>query len=541
MDKPPVKSKATNDSEFRPAPAATKDQLAATEPEDASKKPAQSLEETELESAPKPGKEKLAETAAGPTPASPARAEGQSQKTSTLGEFRLLKKLGAGGMGTVYKARQDALDRDVAIKVMFKHLAENERFIERFYREARLQAKLDHPHIVRCYSVGQDKGYHYLAMEFVDGGSVQGYLSKHKKFSIGDALHVILACSYALQHAHEQSMIHRDIKPDNLLITSKGVVKLADLGLAKALDEDLALTQSGMGAGTPYYMSPEQTRNAKHVDARSDIYSMGVMLYAMVAGEMPFRGETTVELLQAKEKGKFEPARKRNPDVPEKLDLIIDKMVAKNPDHRYQNCTDLIHDLESFGLANAAPSFIGGGVPSGVRAMPSAIPSQLAVKSGLASRHATTEEEEVHGPDPNWWHVKYTNKEGKQQSRKLTTAQVQDLIKSKVLDNRADASHDGKTGFRSLATYAEFEPLLRTKTMQARADRKLAKFHNVYEHILEEEQKYKKRRWWRHLTQTVGGWVTLLFFLAVLAGIGYLLYWLAATYGHLLLEKLGLR
>ena len=228
-------------------------------------------------------------------------APGQSDDAEMIGEFRVVKKLGQGGMGAVYKARHEALDRDVALKVLAPNLAANKSFVDRFLREARIQAKLDHPHIVKCYHIGEHKGLPYLALEYIDGGSVQACVEKLGKLSVGDAVHITLACAYALQHAHEQNMIHRDIKPDNLLISKKGVVKLADLGLAKATDENLSLTQSGTGAGTPYYMSPEQTRNAKHCDGRTDVYSMGVMLYVLLTGKMPFQGTTTVELLQSKE------------------------------------------------------------------------------------------------------------------------------------------------------------------------------------------------------------------------------------------------
>src|SRR5262249_21613680 len=161
-------------------------------------------------------------------------------------------------------------------------------------------------------------------------------LRRQGKLAVGDALHLVLATAAALQHAHEQNLIHRDVKPDNILLTRKGVVKVADLGLAKARSEDLDLTRTGTGAGTPYYMAPEQARNAKYVDGRSDIYALGCMLYCFLVGKLPFEGDTALALIQAKEVGKFPPVRKSVPEVPERLDLIIDKMLAKNPQHRYQ-------------------------------------------------------------------------------------------------------------------------------------------------------------------------------------------------------------
>src|SRR2546430_1070869 len=163
----------------------------------------------------------------------PATGAAPAPKTVVLGDYRLVKKLGQGGMGTVYKAHQISLDREVAVKVMSKELAGKPGFVDRFRREARLMAKLDHPHILRVYDVGEALSYQYLAMEYVDGGTVDSWLRKHGKFSIADALHITITAAEALQQAHELNLIHRDIKPENLLLTKKGVIKLADLGLAK--------------------------------------------------------------------------------------------------------------------------------------------------------------------------------------------------------------------------------------------------------------------------------------------------------------------
>jgi serine/threonine-protein kinase len=294
-----------------------------------------------------------------PTPppaASPSRPP--VRKVTQLGDFRLLKELGKGGMGTVYKARQVSRPRLVALKVLFGHLAARPAFVQRFQREARLLARLDHPHIMRCYEVGEDKSWHYLAVELLEGGSLGSWLKRQGRFSVGDAFHVVLACARGLQYAHGQSLVHRDIKPDNILLTPRGVVKVADLGLAKATDDDLSLTQTGTAAGTPLYMAPEQARNAKYVDGRCDIYALGCMLYALLTGQPPFQGKGVVALLQAKEKGLFPPARQLNPEVPERVDVILVKMLARNPEQRYQSCVELIEDLELQGLAHPRLSFL---------------------------------------------------------------------------------------------------------------------------------------------------------------------------------------
>ena len=157
-------------------------------------------------------------------------------------------------------------------------------------REARVMQKLDHPHVLACIDVGNQKAYHYLAMDYLEGGSVEDWLKKMTRFQLGDALHIILKTAEGLRHAHENSMIHRDIKPDNILLTKDGIVKIADLGLAKETDDNQSLTKTGTGAGTPIYMAPEQARDVKHVDARTDIYALGVMLYVFLTGRPPFNG-----------------------------------------------------------------------------------------------------------------------------------------------------------------------------------------------------------------------------------------------------------
>ena len=184
-------------------------------------------------------------------------------------------------------------------------------------------------------------------------------------------------------------MVHRDVKPDNILLTRKGKVKLADMGLAKIRDDDVSLTNTGQGAGTPIYMPPEQARDAKHVDGRSDIYSLGIMLYCFLAGQPPFDGSTIVEITMCKEKGKFKPVRMLNVEVPDRLDLMIHKMIASKPQHRYQTCTELIADLEGAGPGQRRIQF-----PPGPRAVQQDPSGQVSVpkrqKTMLARSTMTT-------------------------------------------------------------------------------------------------------------------------------------------------------
>ena len=250
-----------------------------------------------------------------------------------LGDFELKKRLGKGGMGEVFLARQISLDRMVALKTLSKELAKKGDFVARFEREARSMAKIDHPNVVKIYAVDSFKGIHFAAIEYIDGKSVQNWLDHLGRLSIADAVYIAIVSAEALKHAHSQNMVHRDIKPDNILITQKGVVKVADFGLAKAMDEDVSMTQSGTGLGTPLYMAPEQARNAKHVDERVDIYALGATLYHLLTGKLPFMASTALELILAKEKGTYPTARSLRSEIPERLDLIIDKMMAKDANH----------------------------------------------------------------------------------------------------------------------------------------------------------------------------------------------------------------
>jgi serine/threonine-protein kinase len=436
----------------------------------------------------------------------PAELEdGTSKKIPMLGDFKLIKKLGSGGMGKVYKGHQISLDRDAAIKVMAKHLARNPAFVERFYREARLMARLDHPNIIRSYGVGEDHGYHYLAMEYVNGGSLQDLLKREGKLSVGDATHVILACARALEHAHAINVIHRDIKPANILLTRKGVVKVADLGLAKAVEEDVTLTRSGIGAGTPHYMAPEQASNAKNADARSDIYALGCMFYCLLTGRPPFTGETTLELLKAKEAAEIPPVRRLNHDVPERLDLMIGKMAARKPERRYQSCTELIRDLEGLGVANPVLSCIDEATRLEVR--PRAATPPPATKPAVES------------PTAEVWFVTILDNQRKPTVKRLTTDQVKLLIKEKRLN--ADSPTCRKQGEqpRPLVSFREFEPLLRAHLAKEAIDRKAdGSMKKLYQEMAAKERFKRRWGWLLRLWKSTSGVLVMTFWIAVLLG-----------------------
>jgi serine/threonine protein kinase len=280
------------------------------------------------------------------------------QKTVTLGDFRILRKMGCGSTGAIYLARQESLGRQVALKVLARRMARRMDLLARFYREAGLLCRLDHPGIVRGYGVGEEEGFHYFALEYVDGLNADTLRQQYGgTFALGDALHLALRCAEALAYAHQHEVVHRDIKPKNILVSRPGDVKLTDLGLAKPTDEQQHLTASGVGMGTPAYVAPEQGRNAKHADHRSDIYALGCVLYEFLTGQPPFGGPDVIELLHAKERGEFPAPSRLNRGVPTCCDHVLARMLARDPANRYQGYPELIRDLEGMGLAEPRLSF----------------------------------------------------------------------------------------------------------------------------------------------------------------------------------------
>ncbi len=461
------------------------------------------------------------------------------KKATQLGDFKLVKKLGQGGMGEVFLAHQVSLDRQVALKVMNKQFSKQENFVKRFKREAQTMAKLNHPNIVQGYAVGEEQGLLYLAMELVkghdQGRSLQDWMNNQQKLEIGDAIHVTLIIADALKYANEMSLIHRDIKPDNMLITEKGVVKLSDMGLAKATDEDMSMTQSGAGLGTPYYMPPEQANNAKYVDHRSDIYALGCTLYYFLTGELPFKGTSAMELIMAKTKGTFARARSLNKEIPEKLDLILDKMIAKDPKSRYQTYDELIRDLQSLGRANPVLSFISStGVVAA--AAPASVMGGSTVNAGLnatvakslngsgattnAGPGATVSSSKINVQDNEQWYVLQTQPNGPPKKAKFTTGQIKQLLKSGALDGKMKACLTNSNDYRPLASYPAFEQVMKAKVVQAQAAKKSTDYDKLYKQIDRQQRWRPWVKWFKGFFDGVKGLISLLIYLAVLIGIG---------------------
>lgn len=260
-------------------------------------------------------------------------------------DYELLDRVGAGAMGTVFKARHKRLNRVVALKILKPSLARDKRYVERLRREARIVASLSHAHIVTGHDLGEEGGYHYFVMEFVEGKSLRQLLTEWGMFSEDYVLRVARETAMALDHAYQRDVIHRDIKPGNILIDEAGRVKLTDMGLAKG-PADLTLTRDGATVGTPMYISPEQARNPQDVDVRSDLYSLGATLYHMATGMPPFSGETMAVLITNVLNENVVPPDEANSAVSPGMSLVIRKLLAKNLTVRYQTPRELLDDLD---------------------------------------------------------------------------------------------------------------------------------------------------------------------------------------------------
>lgn len=291
-----------------------------------------------------------------------------------LGGYEVIKVLGRGGMGSVLLGRQISLDRKVALKVMNPRIAKNPGFVARFTREAYAAAQLTHHNVIQIYDIGEERGQHYFSMEFVPGQSLMDLVKKEGKLSAEAAVGYVLQAARGLRYGHNQGMVHRDIKPDNLMLNTEGIVKVADLGLVKLPSGDLPaqagsvpsgddddegkteLTRSGSAMGTPAYMPPEQARDSATVDQRADIYSLGCTLYVLITGRPPFDGKTALEIISKHQTQPITPPEVVVKRVPKAISDILLKMMAKKPDDRYQNMDEVIAALEGFlGVDRTGP------------------------------------------------------------------------------------------------------------------------------------------------------------------------------------------
>jgi eukaryotic-like serine/threonine-protein kinase len=373
--------------------------------------------------------------------------------------FQILRRLGEGGMGAVFLAYEVQAQRQVAVKVLAPEHASVQGSLDRFRREGANGQWLNHPNIVRNYGAGQDDKYglHYLVLEYVDGPSAHDLLERFGRLKVGDAVHIMLDVARALEHAHGSAVVHRDIKPANILLTSSGVAKLSDLGLAKRTDEASHLTHAKQGVGTPYYMPYEQALNAKAADTRSDLFALGATFYHLLAGDVPFPGHGPMDVMEKKEAGVYLPARALNPEVPETLERIIGRLLARKPEQRYGSASELIVELDRSQLAAAVPSFVD---------------LDLALRDPVVRERLTTTAQptsvDVNAPpaadkvpgSTGFWYLRYKDRTGRPCKAKLTQAQVLQRLREGKLSPRVEAARSPQGEYRPIGSYGEFRDLV---------------------------------------------------------------------------------
>lgn len=270
-----------------------------------------------------------------------------SRPDTMLGEFKLIRRLGRGGMSDVYLAEQTSLQRKVAVKVLKKELLSDPSSIQRFRTEATAAAGLNHPNIVQVYTIGEWKGLHYMVQEYVPGQNIREYVSKRGTPDSLLAVRIMRQIASALHQASLSGIVHRDIKPENILLNQNGDIKVADFGLAKLIQstKDTSLTETGMTMGTPLYMSPEQIRG-HDVDHRSDLYSLGITCYHVLSGEAPYKGKDPLAIAMGHLNEKPVPLEHLRPDLPMPLVRIIARLMEKKREERYQSASQLLKDLK---------------------------------------------------------------------------------------------------------------------------------------------------------------------------------------------------
>ena len=257
--------------------------------------------------------------------------------------YEIVKSIGEGGMANVYLAKDTILDRNVAIKVLRGDLSADDKFIRRFEREAQSVSNLSHPNIVEVYDVGVEEGQHYIVMEYIGGKTLKQLLKKRESLTLSEVIDIMTQLTDGIAHAHESYIIHRDIKPQNIMIEDNGLIKITDFGIAMALNAT-QLTQTNSVMGSVHYLPPEQA-SGKGATIKSDIYSLGILMYELLTGNVPFKGDNAVEIALKHMKDKIPSIRKQNPAIPQSVENILLKAAAKNPRNRYDSARNMYEDF----------------------------------------------------------------------------------------------------------------------------------------------------------------------------------------------------
>lgn len=371
----------------------------------------------------------------------------------TIGGCTVLRVLGKGGSSTVYLARRGSDGDLVALKVLPDDLAVERVHLDRFYREAKSGTILRHPNIVRNFAFGQDRilQKHFLVMEYVDGPNALDLLSAYRRLSVPDAVFIGYEIAKGLAFAHSKNVVHRDIKPANILLTRQGIPKLADFGLAKRTDEASHLTGTNQGFGTPYYMPYEQAVSARKADGRSDIYALGATLYHLLTGVLPFPGESHIEIVENKRIGRFRPIRDVNPLVPRELQAIVHRMMARDPQDRFQTVTEVIEAISRTRLLPPTLSFL----PHLQKLDTEKQVTTVVEPTSQIERPSRFPDEDFRYPSRHRWYVRVRNGSRIRQGT-LSSVSLARRIKEGAVSLRASISPDRKH-FLPLANYSEWQ------------------------------------------------------------------------------------
>ncbi len=302
--------------------------------------------------------------------------------TSLNGRYRLEARIGSGGMSTVYRALDETLQRQVAVKLMNREVTADSAELERFRREARAVAQLSHPHIVGVIDAGEDDGRPYIVLEYVEGETLKERIRRAGRLPVTEAVAYAIEIARALGAAHARHIVHRDVKPQNVLIDEEGSAKVTDFGIARTLDEE-GLTADGRVLGTTDYVSPEQALG-QHVTGQSDLYSLGVVLYEMLSGEVPFKGENQVAVAMKHVREQLPDLQSKRPEVSAALAAVVDRATAKHQENRYASDAELIAELEDVLAIEAARA---GNAPGEVTAVLRTLPSRTQQRVPFRVRH----------------------------------------------------------------------------------------------------------------------------------------------------------
>jgi serine/threonine-protein kinase len=391
-----------------------------------------------------------------PSRAVPPRDEAEPR---AFGRYRVLRRLGDGGMSTVYLGFDPVENRPVALKVLADHLRDDRASADRFRREARLGQSLQCPHVVRTLAAERDPatGRPFLVLEYVDGPSCQFLLDRTGPLAVRDAVRIALDVALALEYLHARQLVHRDIKPGNILLTTSGVAKLGDLGLAKSLDESSELTALHQGFGTSWYMPYEQVLNARFVDGRSDIFALGATLYHLLTGQVPFPGQNHAEVVARKERGEYTPAGALNRSVPADLDRILARMLARDPRRRFPSAAELVVVLERSRLADKLPSFVD--VQTALQdpeARARLVSTGQPTSPDLGALPAPAGGAKAVVAPAEVWHLRFRDARGQWYTRRATTNQILYGLREGYWPTGLEAARGTHRHYRPLEVYPEF-------------------------------------------------------------------------------------